>query len=331
MKIRNQFYILVLGILVMPIFVVAGLYGLQRSRQSEVVQIPGYDEVARMAGGTFDRKSWERLEDFISHKPPTMDFTILDAESRVVFSTIETHRAGDLMSDEALLDYIRDTSADFFYQIDAPEHLGVGGFFVLTRIDRNKLGPPSFIQLLFETLAVLMALMFLFSAGMSVLIARSITQSVLALDAATRRIAAGELDRSVTVHGSNEITSLAASLNSMRLALKDDQARRSRFIMGVTHDLKTPLALIKGYAEAIGDGMADEAGARDRYVGIIGAKVDQLAGMIDDLIGFVRVDSAEWRSRLETAPCAVPAKPVQEAGGGRRTPRTQGRGGYRPA
>jgi signal transduction histidine kinase len=300
MKIRNQFYILVLGILVTPVFVMAGLYGLQRSRQSEAVQMPGYEEVARMAGGTFDRESWDRLADFIAHRPPTIDFTILDADSRVVFSTMSAYHAGEIVTDEVLLGYIRETSSDYYYQMDAPARLGEGGFFVLTRIDRADHGPPDFFRLL----VVLIVTIFLFSAGMSVLIARSITQSVLSLDEATRRIASGELERIVSVRGSNEITSLAASLNSMRLALKDDQARRSRFIMGVTHDLKTPLALIKGYAEAIGDGMADEAGTRDRYVGIIGAKVDQLAGMIDDLIGFVRVDSVEWRSRLETAPLA---------------------------
>lgn len=304
MRIRTQFYILVAGILIMPVCVIAALYGLERSRQSEAPQIPGYDEVSKMARGAFDRQAWDRLTDFISHKPPNMDFSILDADSRVVFSTIETQRAGDVVSDEELLDYIRGTSADYFYQIDAPEHLGVGGFFVLTRVARDELRPPSIVQLLFTSLVAVTAVLFLFSASMSVLIARSITQSVLALDEATRRIASGELERSVAVKGSNEITSLAASLNTMRLALKDDLARRSRFIMGVSHDLKTPLALIKGYAEAIGDGMADDIAERDRCVGIIGAKVDQLAGMIDDLMEFVRVDTSEWRGRLKTAPLA---------------------------
>ncbi len=300
MKIRNQFHILVLGILVMPVFVVVGLYVLQRSRQAEAVQMPGYDEVARMAGGTFDRKSWDRLADFIAHRPATIDFTILDAENRVVFSTMKAYHAGDIVNDGILLGYIRETSSDYYYQMDAPARLGESGFLVLTRIDRADRGPPDFFRLL----VVLILTIFLFSASMSVLIARSITHSVLSLDEATRHIASGELDRIVSVHGSNEITSLASSLNSMRLALKDDQARRSRFIMGVTHDLKTPLALIKGYAEGIGDGMADGPKERDRYVGIIGAKVDQLAGMMDDLIDFVRFDTAAWRSRLERAPLA---------------------------
>jgi signal transduction histidine kinase len=175
---------------------------------------------------------------------------------------------------------------------------------VLTRIQRGNHHLMEPYERIFATLIVLFGVLFVFSAVMSVLIARSMTESVRLLDGATRRIAAGELDRSIEVKGSNEITSLAASLNSMRLALKDDQARRSRFIMGVTHDLKTPLAFIKGYAEAIGDGMADSDEARDRYVDVIATKVDQLAGMIDDLIEFVRVDTVEWRRRLQVVPLA---------------------------
>lgn len=305
MRIRSQFYILVFGIIVVPLAVFAGLLALQDSRESAVVEVPGYDEVAALTGGSFDRAAWEHLAGFMSHKPPSMEFTVLDPESRVVFSTIAGHAAGDVIPDEALLGYMRETSGDYFYQVDSPVRSSEGGLLVLTRVSRSeRLRPPNPFQRFFSSLAVLLAAIVLFSAGMSVLIARSITQSVLALDAATRRIAAGELDRTVEIRGSNEITSLASSLNAMRLALKDDLARRSRFIMGVSHDLKTPLALIKGYAEAIGDGMADDAAARERYVGVIGAKVDQLAGMIDDLIDFVKVDTGEWLERLATAPLA---------------------------
>jgi signal transduction histidine kinase len=145
-----------------------------------------------------------------------------------------------------------------------------------------------------RALVTVLALSVIFVLVMSLIIARSITQSVLILEAATRRIASGELDLALEVKGSNEITSLTASLNRMRLALKEDQQRRSRFIMGITHDLKTPLALIKGYAEAIEDGVADGG----RSLEIIATKVDQLEGMIDDLLDFVQVDSGEWRKNL---------------------------------
>jgi signal transduction histidine kinase len=68
--------------------------------------------------------------------------------------------------------------------------------------------------------------------------------------------------------------------------------------MGVTHDLKTPLSLIKGYAEAIGDGVTEDPASRSGAVEIISAKADQLEGMINDLMDFVRMETGEWRTQL---------------------------------
>jgi signal transduction histidine kinase len=152
---------------------------------------------------------------------------------------------------------------------------------------------------------------------MSLSIARSITKSIMVLENATGRIAAGELDFAVEAKGSNEIVSLTNSLNKMRDTLKEDERRRYRFIMGVTHDLKTPLSSIKAYTEAIedgyasgkvdgmADGMADDCSAYTELAAgccatkIINAKADRLEGMINDLIEFVRMDTGEWRSRLK--------------------------------
>ncbi|MCK7474358.1 MAG: ATP-binding protein [Rhodopseudomonas palustris] len=50
--------------------------------------------------------------------------------------------------------------------------------------------------------------------------------------------------------------------------------------------------------------MAEDPAERDRCVDIICAKVDQLDGMVDDLIDFVRMDTAEWRRHLETVKLA---------------------------
>jgi signal transduction histidine kinase len=85
----------------------------------------------------------------------------------------------------------------------------------------------------------------------------------------------------------------------MRNTLKEDERRRYRFIMGVTHDLKTPLASIKAYTEAIEDGIAEDPAIGSSATEIINAKVDRLEGMINDLIEFVRMDTGEWRGRLK--------------------------------
>ena len=140
---------------------------------------------------------------------------------------------------------------------------------------------------------IIIVAVLLFVIIMSLVIARSIIKSIAVLENTTRRIADGELNLAVDVKGSNEITSLAASLNKMRNSLKEEEKRRYFFIMGITHDLKTPLALIKANVEAIEDGVAANPEEQKQSLNIINNKVDELEGMINSLLDFVRMDSGE--------------------------------------
>ncbi len=88
----------------------------------------------------------------------------------------------------------------------------------------------------------------------------------------------------------------------MRLALKDEYARRARFIMGVSHDLRTPLTLIQGYVEAISDGFAAEPDSQKKYLSIILDKTRNLEGMVGELIEFVRMETGEWRMTHRDVP-----------------------------
>ena len=148
--------------------------------------------------------------------------------------------------------------------------------------------------LLFRLLPlIILSVLLIFSLAMSLRIVRSITRSVALLDDATRRIANGELDLALDVRGSNEITSLSNSLNKMRNALREEDRRRYFFIMGITHDLKTPLALIKANAEAIEDGISARPEEQKHSLNIINNKVDEMEGMINNLLDYVRMDSSE--------------------------------------
>ena len=88
----------------------------------------------------------------------------------------------------------------------------------------------------------------------------------------------------------------------MRRALKEEYARRARFIMGVSHDLRTPLTLIQGYVEAISDGFASEPDSQKKYLSIILDKTHALEGMIGELIEFVRMETGEWRMTHHEVP-----------------------------
>jgi signal transduction histidine kinase len=122
------------------------------------------------------------------------------------------------------------------------------------------------------------------------------------LEETTQKIAEGALDTKIAPprgRNANEITSLAESLEKMRISLKDWQDRRVRFIMGISHDLRTPVALIKGYAEAITDGVVTDMDRVRNSLSIIHTKAGQLEGMINDLINYVKLNNTDWRQSLE--------------------------------
>lgn len=134
----------------------------------------------------------------------------------------------------------------------------------------------------------------LFFAITAALIGQSMNRSIANLERATSRIAAGDLDFELKVRGNDKLASLTRSFDSMRLHLKEEYARRSRFIMGISHDLKTPLASITGYVAAIRDGYADTPQKLDRYTAIIGRKASLLESRLSMLIDYVRRDTSEW-------------------------------------
>ena len=90
-------------------------------------------------------------------------------------------------------------------------------------------------------------------------ISNTISKSITFLQRSTKRLADGQvskpLERRKNHRGENEITDLIGNLDKMRMSLLENEERRKRFIMGMSHDLRTPVAVIKGYLEAIDDGV----------------------------------------------------------------------------
>jgi signal transduction histidine kinase len=312
MKIRTQFYLLITGIIAVPLLAILAQYLLfemikREAKQEEeaAVSLPVYEEVAEALDGGISVRGWRALSRMVSRDRRT-EFAVFRDDRYIVFSTIPELNAGEYVRNENIFGLPGIGKDRYSFILDTPQWLDDGGL-LLRRLD---LGPPvdppldpgppkrDFRFYPGGFVMIICILIVLFAVVMSLFIAGSITRSVQSLENATRRIAAGDLDLKVDVRGSNEITSLTASLNLMRDELKEAERRRARFIMGVTHDLKTPLALIRGYAEAIEDGISPN-GAGDSATEIIKSKVDQLEGMINDLIDYVRMDSGEWRSQLQ--------------------------------
>jgi two-component system sensor histidine kinase BaeS len=102
------------------------------------------------------------------------------------------------------------------------------------------------------TAAGLVALLAL--AG-SLLVSRRVLRPIRALTSASQRLGAGDLSERVPVVGRDELAGLASSFNRMADSLQRGEERQRRLVADVAHELRTPLANLRGYLEALKDGV----------------------------------------------------------------------------
>lgn len=89
----------------------------------------------------------------------------------------------------------------------------------------------------------------------SVLVARQVSRPVRSLASASHRIADGDYAQRVAVDGPIELEELGASFNAMAAALESVEQRRIALIGDVAHELRTPVAILRGYVEGLTDGV----------------------------------------------------------------------------
>jgi two-component system OmpR family sensor kinase len=126
------------------------------------------------------------------------------------------------------------------------------------------------------------------AALLSLLLARRLTRPIGALADATQRLAAGESGVEVPVDGEDELAGLGHAFNAMSLELERARKSQRQFLESVSHELKTPLTSIRGYAEALDEEAVSPAeGGR-----VIAAEADRLQRLVFDLLDLARLGRA---------------------------------------
>ena len=135
--------------------------------------------------------------------------------------------------------------------------------------------------------------------ALSLAVAAMLLRPLGRLSAATRQMAAGELDQRVTVRGDDEIAQLSADFNVMALRIRQqvrelrDAARRQEdFIGSFAHEIKTPLTSIIGYADLLRSRPATEEQVRQSagYIFSEGRRLEALSRKLLDLVVLDRQD-----------------------------------------
>lgn len=305
MTIKRQFFFL--GTLIITIPIVSILYlGIFNYISSPTrLILHGTEELDKISKLNLSPEQSVKYEETIKRLPSGVEFIIHDTNYQIIVTNIEGFNSGDKLTESGIWEILKIDSKDYFYQISSIPEAGDNSRLI-TRVPREQQTRRRRTRMTTSLIIILFVIVFI-CTFILIKIFSNISHSITKLEEKTQEIAKGNLsielqedyetinkDNSKT----NEITSLFKSIETMRNSLIEAQSQKNKFIMGMSHDLRTPVAVIKGYTEALSDGVISDKKETKQALELINTKTEQLEGMIDTLINFTKLNNQNLKDML---------------------------------
>ena len=133
---------------------------------------------------------------------------------------------------------------------------------------------------------------------LAVLFSTRISKPIKAMTASARKLGAGDFNVSFTTDSYSEVNELADTLNTAAYEMDQSDLRQKDLIANVSHDLKTPLTLIKSYAEMIRDLSGDKPEKRNSHLQVIIEEADRMSNLVSDMSTISRMSRHETKLNL---------------------------------
>lgn len=177
------------------------------------------------------------------------------------------------------------------------------GYFI-TLMDKYHISPKESHQMFLDSVhryllwgSLLAALL---AAVVSTLVTRRILEPLTGMQQITRRIASGDFSAEIPVVTRDEVGELAKAFNRMTESLKHMEQLRKTMIVDAAHEFKTPLTNIRGYLEALADGMVPAS--KDTF-NLLENETERLVRLVSDILKLARAGGA--RISLDVLEIAV--------------------------
>lgn len=141
---------------------------------------------------------------------------------------------------------------------------------------------------------------------LGILLSRTLTHPIRELTQATHAISEGDLSQQVPIRSNDELGELAQAFNRMSSELSRSVNARKQMTADIAHELRTPLSLILGHAEAVHDGVLPPT--RENFE-IIREEAIRLEHLVDDLRTLSLADAGELKINLQSV---EPGRLLQE-------------------
>jgi two-component system, OmpR family, sensor kinase len=135
---------------------------------------------------------------------------------------------------------------------------------------------------------------------LAVWLARSFYRPIQRLSRAANNIAQGHYDSAVPLDGPKEVEGLAKNFNEMAAKINESQQHLRHYVADVSHQLKSPLTSIQGFAQAIQDGTAADETTRLRAAAIIEEESKRMLRQVNELLELSRMQSGQLSIQHES-------------------------------
>lgn len=164
----------------------------------------------------------------------------------------------------------------------------VAGYLLLN----TKLDPiESTVSLLERQTIIITVILAIVSVILSIIIARSISKPLTRITKSARRLAHGDYNVKFEGGGYAEADELADTLNYAATELSKTEEMQRDLIANVSHDLRTPLTMIKAYAEMIRDLSGNDPVKREEHLDVIIEETDRLSLLVNDILDLSKLES----------------------------------------
>ena len=163
----------------------------------------------------------------------------------------------------------------------------------------DPIGPLDSVRLILKNQLLTMSILtIVLSLLLSYFIAYRIAKPMVDLTRQAQKLGAGDY----SVHFQNddvkEIHQLAESLNAATAELAKIDETKTNLLASVSHDLRTPLTMIKAYSEMIRDLSGDDPKRRQEHIGVILQETDWMSDLITDILEYSRIRSGNMNYEM---------------------------------
>jgi two-component system sensor histidine kinase BaeS len=177
----------------------------------------------------------------------------------------------------------------------------------------GKVLPPEasgFLSGQLRITALALAVALLFAAALAWWLARTVSRPVQQLGRTVTRLSEGDYAARAGRYGRDEIGALGARVDRLAETLEKNRTARQRWIADIAHELRTPVAVLKGEIEALADGVRQVNGP---MLASLAEEINHLAALVDDLQALALADAGALNVVKEPVRLAAVIEPLAES------------------